>query len=110
MKKSDPKNVTKILPTIRLYEIEGKIEDAITFLQKYMEDNSKYDNIYLEPNTWGDPYEFCIDVTGTRLETPEEVKQRLEVDKAMRAKKRLAKIKGEEQERELYERLKEKYE
>jgi len=38
------------------------------------------------------------------------VKQRLEVDKAMRAKKRLAKIKGEEQERELYERLKEKYE
>lgn len=90
------------------YYFEGSIETVVSNIHRLKEEHFEYKDLIIKPYYIEDKLEF--DLYGTRLETDEEYIRRLEFEKSMEEhkKRRLKKI--EQEERELYETLKKKYE
>lgn len=87
---------------------KGPVEIVASNIRHLKDEYIGYKDLRIEPNRVEDEIEF--DLYGTRLETDKEYVGRLEFEKSMEEHKK-RKLKEEEQEeRELYETLKKKYE
>lgn len=110
--------------SISFYDFEGTIDYMIEFLTKRKEEDRKtlellypdnFEDIivtYKEISTWDE--DRLLEACFSRPETDEEFKDRLkknrEISKSKKEADRIAALKKEQDELELYEKLKKKYE
>lgn len=99
------------------YELDGKLEDTIAKLQKFIDENPTFFDFQIEVESESGYYGSCstyINVIAFRWETDQEFEDRLIAEKkASLAAKQAAKTRAENQaikERQLYESLKRKFE
>jgi len=108
---SEKRQVVKKITRFCLESLEGPIEEAIEFL-KDIKRQGYYNNITIDVEyEREDPYsisEYCV-VYGSKDETKEEEKKRIEKNKKQKASRDKNKKKRLESERREYERLKRKF-
>lgn len=84
------------------------IDDLINKCNQIRDLTSEYDEVYFDVSCAYDSYE--VDVYGKRLETDEEFTRRKEQHQKFEKDVEIQRLKREQEERKLYEKLKQKYE
>lgn len=98
------------LKSYSVSSFDGKIDDVIQMLANDRDDALArgFFDITIDASQYYDDVDIYLNAK--RLETDEEFERRKAMDKKMRAKAREQKKTAEAKERELYEKLKKKYE
>lgn len=104
------KTIREQIEKFSVYDLDGDLEDAILFLQKKQRLYGENVVIDVDPGDYYDISDTCIRLYRDRLETDNEFEKRIAEDEKVRARKQARQAKKEELERELYQKLKEKYE
>lgn len=110
MKKSKKLKITEKLATISPYDISLTKEEAFRVFG--FKPQFEYDSVYVDfsvHDTWGG-YRYELELYGNRVETDEEYSQRVEKIKQQRVASKQQYLLQEKKEKELYEKLKKKFE
>lgn len=104
------RKIEVVIDELQVSDLTGNLRDAINMLEGFYErGHSGYEEIYLSPVYSYDDYD-SLEVVGARLETDEELEERLAAARKLRAANKKKREKKQAQERKLYEKLKKKYE